>query len=77
MSKPSAKKYRHNSLIDVPFTQRTAYFKQENAADPYKTLPSKSALKCLLLQNENTPLNNKYINNEINEKDRIEKSPIE
>jgi hypothetical protein len=64
MSKPSTKKYRHNSVIDVPFTQRTAYFKQETSTDPYKTLPSKSALKCILLQNENTPLNNKYINNE-------------
>ena len=64
MSKLSAQKYRHNSVIDVPFTQRTAYFKQEIATDPFTTLPSKSALKCILLQNENTPLNNKYINNE-------------
>jgi hypothetical protein len=62
MSKQSAKKYRHNSLIDVPFTQRTAYFKQDT--DPYRTLPSKSALKTLLQQTENTPLQNKHINNE-------------
>jgi hypothetical protein len=67
MSKHSAKKYRHNSLVDVPFTQRTAYFKQDNVADPYRTLPSKSTLKTLLMQAENTPLQNKCMNNNENE----------
>lgn len=61
MSK-NCKKYRHNSLIDVPFTQRTAYFKQEPEADPYRTLPSKSAFKNFLQQNENIPLQNKQFN---------------
>lgn len=66
MSKNSAKKYHHNSLVDVPFTQRTAYFKQDNVADPYRTLPSKYTFKNLLLQGENTPFQNKYINNNEN-----------
>jgi hypothetical protein len=61
MSKQSCKKQRHSSLIDVPFTQRTAYFKQEGDADPYRTLPSRTAFKNLI-QNENIPFQNKYIN---------------
>jgi hypothetical protein len=64
MSKPSSKKHRHSSLIDVPFTQRTAYFKQDIEADPYRTLPSKSILKALLQQNENIPFQNKCLNKE-------------
>lgn len=66
MSRHSTKKYRHNSLVDVPFTQRTAYFKQDNVADPYRTLPSKSTLKTLLMQGDNTAFQNKYTDNNEN-----------
>lgn len=48
MPKQTFKKQRHSSLIDPPFTQRTAYFKQEYDTDPYKTLPSKTTLKTII-----------------------------